>query len=410
MTTANLFCIDCGEIFSSSELSIICDQCGGTLEVELIDKARISDQPILQGSILNRYKSFYPYLDTTVIEGLGEGFTPLVEVPALAQEHGIEHLYFKNETQNPTWSFKDRGTVTGVAHALTLNFSKIGTVSTGNMAVSVAAYGSRAGLDTYILVNDQIAQEKLLPIAIYKPDLVKVSGDYGQLYYKSLELGREHGIYFINSDVPFRVEGYKTLSFEICEQMNFEVPDYVIVPTSAGGNLRGIIKGFEEFLACGYIDRLPTFVCAQASGCAPIVEAAKSEKDRIERFNSPSTIAHAIENPLPPSGNAVLKKLKALNGQFVAVTDEEIIKAQAKIAEAGMFVQPASAVSYAAVSALRKEGILTHRDKVVCILTGSGLKYTAAFEKHQLDIMTSTLEALGDFISEHTRRKHDYRK
>lgn len=282
----------------------------------------------------------------------------------------------------------------GIMHAIKSGFKRIGTVSTGNMATSVAAYGAMAGLETIILVNKNIAAEKLNPIAIYNPTLIKVDGDYSSLYFESLEIGRESNVYFINSDVPMRVEGYKTIAFEICEQLKFEIPDYVVVPTSAGGNIRGIEKGFREFKACGLIDKIPKFICAQASGCSPIANAYKTGADTITKVEAPKTIAHAIENPFPPSGNSVLRLLKKNGGTAVGVTDEEILEAQSLLAQEGIFVQPASAVSLAAVRKLVEQKYLDYNESIVCILTGSGLKYTAALEKHNLSALECKLEDL----------------
>lgn len=397
MKETRLFCSNCKKEFSSKKLDIICDSCGQALEVETIS-GKINDENPLGQTILQRYAQFYPYIDENDSISLGEGFTPLVESKKLAEEIGIGSLYFKNETQNPTWSFKDRGTLVGVLHAKDLGYKRIGTVSTGNMAVSVAAYGAKAGLETFVLVKKGMAEEKMNPIAIYGPHLIKVDGEYGKMYFESLKIGLQNEIYFINSDVPFRVEGYKTLAYEICEQLDFEVPDYVVVPTSAGGNIRGILKGFEEFKKSGYIKKLPVMVCAQASGCSPIVKAYENGEERISRFENPETIAHAIENPFPPSGNPVLSKLGQNKGLFVSVTDEEIIRAQADLSKEGLFVQPASAVSLASVRKLKEEGKIGKNDSVSCVLTGSGLKYTAAFEKHELESCECRLDELSGHI------------
>lgn len=186
----------------------------------------------------------------------------------------------------------------------------------------------------------------------------------------------------------------------MCEQLNFNVPDYVVVPTSAGGNIRGILKGFKEFKEAGIIDRVPKMICAQASGCSPICNSFKEGKDEIERIMDPCTIAHGIENPFPSSGNDTLRKIRENGGTCVAVTDEEIIKAQKEMAKEGIFVQPESCVPLASVKKLKIEGYLSESDSVACVLTGSGLKYTKAFEKHNLSSYECKLQVLETFIEE----------
>jgi threonine synthase len=336
----------------------------------MVEQGAIVDGNPLSQTILERYAEFFPF--DTIDSGLSlsEGFTPLVPSQTAASRLAVGNIFFKNETENPTWSFKDRGTVVGVQHAVNCGFRRIGAVSSGNMAVSVAAYGARAGLSTFALVSASIPPEKLGPIAMYGATVIQVDGDYGDLYFRSLTLGQRHGIYFINSDVPLRVEGSKSIAFEICEQMNFHVPDFVVVPTSSGGNYRGILKGFEEFKRCGLITHVPTMVCAQA-----------------------------IENPFPPSGNQVLRKLRETDGIVAAVTDSEILWAQKMLAQEGIFGQPASAVPLAVVANLRTRGIIKEDHTVVCIVTGSGLKYTAVYGQHDLASRSCSMADLEMMIS-----------
>jgi threonine synthase len=404
MGKIDLICTKCKTTFPIDGLYPRCDICNEPLEVEKVVTGRINEGNVLNQTILERYADFFPFAKIDKAISLYEGFTPLVKSLRLASELSIKNIFFKNESQNPTWSFKDRGTVAGIQQAVSLGYKRIGTVSTGNMAVSVAAYGARVGLETFILVSASLPPEKLNPIAIYNPILIKVDGDYGKLYFDSLEIGKQNDIYFINSDVPFRVEGSKTIAFEICEQMNFEVPDYVVVPTSSGGNIRGILKGFEEFRLCGLINKVPKVICAQASGCSPIYNAYSSNAEVISRVENPHTIAHAIENPYPPSGNEVLRRIKEHKGTFVAVTDEETLQAQKQLAKMGILGQPASAVPLASVKKLRGQGFLDENDTVVCIVTGGGLKDATVFENHKLRIVNSRLENLNELIGSELQR------
>lgn len=382
-----LICTGCSTVYHDETETTRCLVCNEPLELEEIRTGVIDYNE--ENWSLKRYKRFYPWFNLSNDANLGEGFTPLIE---FKMEMG--RVYIKNESANPTWSFKDRGTATGIHHALSKGLRSIGTVSTGNMAASVAAYGARAGMATVVLVKDEIAEEKLGPIAIYGARVIKVKGDYGALYRESIRIGNKHGIYFINSDSPFRVEGYKTTSFEIFEQLESKIPDYVLVPTSAGGNLRGIEKGFRELMLSGLSDRMPKFISVQAKGCNPIERGFAKGSLEIEKVDEPHTIAHAIENPSPPSGNQILRVIRRNGGMVVAVDDDEIIEAQGLMAQNGLFVQPASAAAVAACKKLNEEKKINKDDLVVCIATASGLKFSEALKFHKKDIISCSLENL----------------
>ncbi len=392
----DLLCISCKESFAGDYLR--CPSCAGPLEVKARSRSKINFGGAFGQSIMERYLDFFPLERVNEKISLGEGRTPLLSAEKLADLCGVGKLYLKNETKNPTWSFKDRGTAVGVQYAAAHGYKRIGTVSSGNMAASVAAYGARAGLETFIFVSMDIDDEKVAPIAIYGPQLFKVDGDYSKLYFEALKIGEEHGIFFINSDAPLRVEGSKSIAFEIAEQLGFDVPDYVVVPTSAGGNFRGITKGFLEFYQAGLIKKVPRMVCAQAAGCSPIYNAFAQGKKEVEHIGKPDTIAHAISNPCPPSGNVVLALLEQTGGLAVTVTDDEIIQAQKLLAEEGLFVQPDSAVSLAATLKLGQNGSIGRDQTVAGILTGSGLKYTKALELHKIKFHTSSLPEIGDYF------------
>jgi threonine synthase len=266
------------------------------------------------------------------------------------------------------------------------------------MAASVAAYGARAGLPTFILVSAGIPAEKIKPIAVYGPRLIRVTGDYHELYDGSLRAGERYRIYFINSDAPFRVEGSKTIAFEICEQMGFQAPDYVIIPVSSGGNFRGVLKGFEEFKSAGLIDAVPRFIAVQAEGCAPIAEAFEERREKVERIRNPKTIAHAIENPYPPSGNQVLRKLRENSGLALAVSDEEILDAQGLLAREGIFGQPAACAPLAGAKRLVDNGYLKPEDRIVLIITGSGLKVPSALDHLDFPVASTSIAGLTEAV------------
>lgn len=389
MRNGLLWCKSCGANYDARTPTFRCE-CG-----EPLDLLWDGGGEAAEGRTNRAF--FFPFEEREWVS-LGEGNTPLVSVRNFAEELGLADVQIKNESANPTWSFKDRGTAACVAHARALGFSRIGTVSTGNMAASVAAYGAAAGMEAVILVKGDTDEEKMAPVAIYGPTLLRVEGAYDKLYRESLRLGEELGVYFMNSDVPFRVAGSRTIAFEIAEQRGFSVPDWVVVPASAGGNLRGIINGFEDLLSAGLTDRMPRFLCAQAQGCSPIVAAFDAGEERIKPFESPHTIAHAIENPFPPSGNRVLAELRKYDGIAMGAKEKEIVKAQKHMAHQGFFGQPASCVPLACLRNAREEGVVSEGATAVLVMTGSGLKYTAAFQAHKLKWKDCKLKELAEKV------------
>jgi len=358
-----LECEACGEQYEPEQNIQLCE-CGEPLRLEYFH----GDIKEGKRDVWSRYGEFFPFeVDEKL--SLGEGNTPLLKAPSISKKLDV-NLYLKNETVNPTWSFKDRGTILSLQRAVGLRIKKFGTVSTGNMATSVSAYGARNGMTSIVLVPANISDKKIEQISTYGPVLIKVTGDYGDLYYESLEVGKDE-IYFTNSNSPFRIEGYKTIVFEICEEF---IPDYVIIPMSSGGLFRGLTKGFKELKKSGIIDEIPTLISAQAEGCSPICEAYQSGEEEIERWSEPDTVASAISNPFPPGGNDVLRKLKEHVGMCERVSDKAIINAQNEIAQEGIFCQPSSAVGIAALKNLRRKNKIEDGVDVVSIITGAGLK------------------------------------
>ncbi len=334
---------------------------------------------------LERWLDFLPLDRVDPGLSLGEGNTPLLEMTKLGAEAGMPELYAKFEAQNPTMSFKDRGTAAAVQKAVALGFKRIGTVSTGNMAASTAAYGARAGLETTVLLKEETSRPNLLAAGIFGPRLVMVRGDYGSLFYRSLEIGRKLGIYFMNSVDPVRIEGYKVTAFEIYLQSGKKAPGQIFVPVSSGGHFIGLMRGFEDLLAEGLIDRYPTFIGVQAEGCAPLARAFAAGLASYERLDAAHTIAHAISNPAPPAGNAVLRMVRDHGGMLVAVSDAEILEAQRSLAEReGLFCQPESAVTWAGLLRSLGENKMDWNGTTVLVLTGSGLKAPTALESQPI--------------------------
>jgi len=374
-------CIGCGEKYGVDEVVYSCKRCGDLLEVEydydlLEAKLKKSNWQSLPLSVW-RYKDFMPIRDPSKIVSLNEGGTGLHSCQRLANLLGVKYLYVKNEGENPTGSFKDRGMTVGVTKAVELNMKTVICASTGNTSASLAAYAARAGLQCIVIIpSGKIAHGKLAQAMVYGAKVVQVRGNFDHALKTVLELSEKHReVYLLNSINPYRLEGQKSLAYEICDQLKREPPDRVVVPVGNAGNISAIWKGFIEFHKLGLINKLPKMTGIQAEGAAPIARAIKNGKDEIMPINEPETIATAIRIGAPVSWKKAIRAINESRGTAETVTDEEILEAQKMLARAeGLFVEPASASSIAGLKKMFEAGKIDTDEAVVCVATGHGLK------------------------------------
>jgi threonine synthase len=374
-------CIACGEKYGADEIVFSCKRCGDLLEVKydydlLEAKLEKSDWQSLPLSVW-RYKDFMPIRDPSKIVSLNEGGTGLHSCQRLAKILGVKHLYVKNEGENPTGSFKDRGMTVGITKAVELNMKTVICASTGNTSASLAAYAAKAGLQCTVLIpSGKIAYGKLAQAMVYGAKVVQIRGNFDHALKMVLELSEKHReVYLLNSINPYRLEGQKSLAFEICDQLNREPPDRVVLPVGNAGNISAIWKGFIEFHKLGLIDKLPKMTGIQAEGAAPIAQAIKNGKDEIVPMDKPETVATAIRIGAPISWKKAMRAIRESDGTAETVTDEEILEAQKMLATSeGLFVEPASASSIAGLKKLLEAGKIDKDEVVACVTTGHGLK------------------------------------
>jgi threonine synthase len=380
-------CLACGPIAKRDPHSPFCPGCGEPLFVAAPGRQEGRSIHEEKSLALEKFADFLPLDRIDPRLSLGEGLTPLVPLERIGAALGLRGVFAKNEAQNPTSSFKDRGTAVAVQKAVALGSKRIGTVSTGNMAASTAAYGARAGLPTFVLLKEGTSMASLRAAGIHAPRLVAVDGDYGSLFRASLEIGKRLGITFMNSIDPYRMEGYKVTAFEVFLQLGRRAPRTVFVPLSSGGHFLGLMRGFADLVNAGLTGSTPTFVGVQAAGCAPLVDAFERGLGTYERPAEVRTIAHAIANPTPPAGNAVLRMVRERRGILVSVTDDEMLEAQRELAaEEGLFCQPESATTLAALKKFAASGRASGDGADVLVLTGSGLKTPAVLESAPIAI------------------------
>ncbi|MGI0005660.1 MAG: threonine synthase, partial [Nitrososphaera sp.] len=307
---------------------------------------------------------------------------PLQYADNLGQRLGLKNLFVKNDSVNPTFSFKDRPAGVAVSRAKETKLKAVGCASTGNLASATAAHAAKAGLPCYIFAPSDIEHVKIAQALSYGAEFVAVEGTYDDANRIASIIGDSKGYGIVNINMrPYYVEGSKTLAYEVAEQLGWQVPDRLIIPVGSGAMLNAICKGFEELHALGLVDSVKHLkvVAAQPHGCAPIVDAFKRNSDEVIPVERPETIAKSLAIGDPGDGLYVLKRLKQYGGIAEEVSDGEIADSIMMLAQTeGIFTEPAGGVSVGVLKKLVEEGKIDKDEKVVCYVTGNGLKATEA--------------------------------
>jgi threonine synthase len=358
----------------------VCERCFGPLEVAYPPRSGADPEELRRRiqagpSSLWRYSDFLP-VQQPPRPALAAGYTPLIRADRLAGELGLREVWVKNETANPTHSFKDRVVSVALARARELGFRTIACASTGNLANAVAAHAAAAGLDSYVFVPADLEEQKLLATGVYGTRLVAVRGNYDDVNRLCTELSGERDWAFLNINMrPYYAEGSKTLAFETAEQLSFELPDRVVCPIASGSLFTRIARGFEEWLDAGLVEgALPIFSGAQAEGCSPVASAFKAGHE-ICRPVKPHTIARSLAIGNPADGPYALALARGTGGSIEAVSDEEIREGIRRLARTtGVFTETAGGVTVAVLAQLVRRGEIDRDERVVVYITGDGLK------------------------------------
>ncbi len=342
--------------------------------------------------LINRYREYLPVSDTTEIVTLNEGNTPLIKADNLAKKIGLDcEIYLKFEGANPTGSFKDRGMTMAVTKAKEAGAKAIICASTGNTSAAAAAYGAKAGLKTYVLIPDgYIALGKLSQAMMYGAEIIAIKGNFDEALERVIEISEKYPVTLVNSVNPYRIEGQKTGAFEICDALD-DAPDYHFIPVGNAGNITAYFKGYEEYFNIGKSTHVPKMMGFEAEGAAAIVKG--------ERIMKPETIATAIRIGNPASWKQAENARDKSGGIINFVTDEQIIEAYKLLASSeGILAEPASAASVAGVIKAMKLGLIENGKKIVCILTGNGLKDPDSAIKYSGCEVKKTTSQLDDIL------------
>jgi threonine synthase len=384
----HLRCRECARPFPVEALHV-CDFCFGPLEVVYdyeAAAAHISRQTIAAGpQTIWRYADLLPAGAEAPVD-LGAGMTPLIRADRLAAELGLGELWVKDDTRNPTGSFKDRVVSVALTKARDLGFKVAACASTGNLANSVAAHAARAGIESYVFVPRDLEEAKIVATAVYGGNVIAVDGNYDDVNRLCAELASERPDWaFVNVNVrTYYSEGSKTLAFEVAEQLGWQVPDHVVVPIASGSQLVKIHKGFGELAAVGLLDdRQPPSVRvsgAQAAGCSPVATAYANGADQIRPVH-PETIAKSLAIGNPADGWYALETVRSTGGSIASVTDEEILEGIELLARTeGVFAETAGGVTIATLAKLAASGVVRSDERVVAYITGNGLKTVEALQ------------------------------
>ncbi|MBV8949886.1 MAG: threonine synthase [Actinobacteria bacterium] len=400
---AGLRCRECGREYEVAA-AFTCEWCFGPLEVaydydaiaSAVSRERIASGP----PTIWRYQDLLPVERAAAVD-LGAGFSPLVRADRLASELGLGEVWVKNDTVNPTNSFKDRVTEVALSKALEFGFKTVACASTGNLANAVAAHAARAGLRSFVFVPANLEPAKIVTTAVYGGNLVAIDGNYDDVNRLCAEVAGTYRWAFVNVNMrPYYAEGSKTLAFETAEQLGWAAPDHVVVPVASGSLLTKIHKGFGELHRVGLLDQEPRVRVsgAQAAGCSPVATAWIDGNDTI-RPVKPSTIAKSLAIGNPADGYFALDAVRSTGGGLAAVTDDEVVDGIRLLAQTeGIFAETAGGVTIASLRRLAEQGVVRADERVVVYGTGIGLKTVAAVAPHVAP--TATIKASLDAFHE----------
>jgi threonine synthase len=367
----------------------VCEWCFGPLEVvydyEAV-AASISRDKIAAGPLsIWRYADLLPASADGAVS-LGAGFTPLVRADRLGAELGLGELWIKNDTLNPTGSFKDRVVSVALTKAQELGFKVAACASTGNLANSVAAHAAHAGMESVVFIPSNLEAGKVVTTAVFGGRLIAVDGNYDDVNRLCAELAGEHPSWaFVNVNVrTYYAEGSKTLAFEVAEQLGWQAPDHVVVPVASGSQLTKVAKGFKELWQVGLLDEEPHVKVsgAQASGCSPVASAFAAGRNVVKPVK-PDTIAKSLAIGNPADGSYAIDAVRSSGGGFGSVSDHEIVEGIRLLARTeGIFAETAGGVTIASLIQLANAGVVGPGERVVALITGNGLKTIDAVAPH----------------------------
>jgi len=383
-------CVTCNKQYSQDQFLYTCPECGdlkGTLDIlydyddirENVTRSVLRQWPI---DTIFKYSTLLPIRTIKPELNLKVGMTPLYTFQDIAEKSGIKSLYLKDDSYNPSLTLKDRASAVALIKALELNYKTVVTASTGNAAASMACIGANLNLDRIIFIPESIPRAKLLQLQIYDSRIIMVKGNYDQAFEMCREISQKKFWYNRSTAInPYNLEGKKTVSFEICEQLDFNIPDVVFVPVGDGCIISGVWKGFTDFYKIGLIDKLPRLIACQAEGSAAIYNSFKKNFDQPKPVSA-NTLADSISVNLPRDGVKALRALRESSGDCVIVSDQNILTAQQRLAkEKGIFCEPSAAAAFAGFLKYNFEYPLGSTDKVVILITGSGMKDLESAEK-----------------------------
>jgi threonine synthase len=380
--------VECRSGFGLDDRVYTCSECGDLLEIERTSE--IDTSSLREGwrqrrasnderdrSGVWRFREFLPFDAEVEIVSLGEGNTQLYEAARCAEHCGLDALQLKHQGNNPTGSFKDTGMTVAVTQARKLGMRRVVCASTGNTAASLAAYAARANMECMILAPaGQVSYAKLAQALDYGATVQEIEGNFDTCMRAIRELVADGSAYLVNSINPFRIEGQKTVAFELAEQLDWQAPDHLVVPGGNLGNSSAFGKGFRELVATGLLDRHPQITVVQAEGAAPFARFYREHGLNLVDEEHPQTLASAIKIGAPVSWKKAWNAVGDTGGRVITVSEQEIADAKAIIGRDGIGCEPASATTVAGIRKLVSEGVIQSHESVVAVLTGHLLKDT----------------------------------